>query len=90
MVSCGAAAGLAAAYHTPLAGAIFVAEILLGSLVLAQIGPVVVAAVVSHGITIALVGPSIRFPIATHPIFGISQILVMPAFAPIGGIAGAY
>lgn len=89
MVSCGAAAGLAAAYHTPLAGAVFVAEILLGSLVLAQLGPVVVAAVVSHGITIALVGPGIRFPMATVPTLGASQAMVMLAFAPISGIAGA-
>jgi CIC family chloride channel protein len=89
MVSCGAAAGLAAAYHTPLAGAVFVAEILLGSLVLAQLGPVVVAAVVSHGITIALVGPGIRFPMATIPTLGASQAMVMLAFAPISGIAGA-
>ena len=89
MVSCGAAAGLAAAYHTPLAGAVFVAEILLGSLVLAQLGPVVVAAVVSHGITIALVGPGIRFPMAAVPTLGASQAMVMLAFAPISGIAGA-
>lgn len=89
MVSCGAAAGLAAAYHTPLAGAVFVAEILLGSLALAQLGPVVVAAVVSHGITISLVGSGVRFPMEAAPTVGALQVMVMLAFAPVSGVAGA-
>lgn len=89
MVSCGAAAGLAAAYHTPLAGAVFVAEILLGSLALAQLGPVVVASVVSHGITISLVGSGVRFPMAATPTIGTLQVMIMLAFAPVSGVAGA-
>ncbi|MBV8048949.1 MAG: chloride channel protein, partial [Paludibacterium sp.] len=32
MTACGAAAGLASVYHTPLAGAMFVAEIVLGAI----------------------------------------------------------
>lgn len=89
MVSCGAAAGLAAAYHTPLAGAVFVAEILLGSLALSQFGPVVVAAVVSHGITIALVGSTVLFPMTPAPALGAAQVMVVLALAPVSGFAGA-
>ncbi len=42
-----AAAGMAGAYHAPLAGSLFIAEILFGTLMLASLGPVVVSAVVA-------------------------------------------
>jgi H+/Cl- antiporter ClcA len=34
-----AAAGMASAYHAPLAGSLFIAEILFGTLMLASLGP---------------------------------------------------
>lgn len=46
-IACGAAAGMAAAYHAPLAGSLFIAEVLFGTLILASLGPVVVSAVVA-------------------------------------------
>ncbi len=47
LVACGAAAGLSAAYHTPLAAAIFVAEIVLGSLAMESLGPLLIASIAS-------------------------------------------
>ncbi|POT57438.1 voltage-gated ClC-type chloride channel ClcB [Citrobacter amalonaticus] len=44
-IACGAAAGMAGAYHAPLAGSLFIAEILFGTLMLASLGPVVISAV---------------------------------------------
>ena len=55
-IACGAAAGMASAYHAPLAGSLFIAEILFGFLMLASLGPVVVAAVVSLLVTQLLSG----------------------------------
>lgn len=46
-IASGAAAGMAGAYHAPLAGSLFIAEILFGTLMLASLGPVVVSAVVA-------------------------------------------
>ena len=43
----GAAAGMASAYHAPLAGSLFIAEILFGTLMLASLGPVVISAVIA-------------------------------------------
>ena len=47
LVACGAAAGIATDYHTPLAGALFVAEIVLGSLAIETLGPLLLASVVA-------------------------------------------
>jgi len=47
MVACGGAAGIAAAYNAPISGALFVSEIVLGSLAMETFGPLVVASVIS-------------------------------------------
>lgn len=45
MVACGAAAGITSAYNAPIAGAFFVAEIILGSIAMENLGPLVAASV---------------------------------------------
>src|SRR5947208_15951504 len=47
LVGCGAAAGIASAYNAPIAGAVFVAEIVLGSVALEIFGPLVFSSVIA-------------------------------------------
>lgn len=56
LVACGAAAGIASAYNAPIAGAFFVAEIVLGSMAMEAFGPLVIASVVATLVTRSFYG----------------------------------
>ncbi len=55
LVACGAAAGVAAAYGAPIAGAVFVAEIVLGTMTMSSFGPLLMTAVSAH-LTMRMLG----------------------------------
>jgi CIC family chloride channel protein len=84
--ACGAAAGLASVYHTPLAGAMFVAEIVLGSITVDRLIPLFTASVAAS-LTIAAIGNhDAPFALAHH-----AQVLDTADLAlivPIGIAAG--
>jgi CIC family chloride channel protein len=66
MVACGAAAGVATAYSAPIAGALFVAEIVLQSVAIESLGPLLVASVAAN--------------LTATQISGFAPIYQMPAF----------
>jgi len=47
IVACGAAAGIASAYNSPLTGALFVSEIMLGTIAMESLGPLVLSSVMA-------------------------------------------
>lgn len=88
-IACGAAAGMASAYHAPLAGSLFIAEILFGTLILASLGPVVISAVVALLTTHFIgggSGPLYTVYLPEQP--SITAYLLMVAIGVLGGICG--
>lgn len=85
LVACGAAAGIAAAYNAPIAGSLFVAEIILGSIVMESFGPLVFASVVSVLTVRQLLGAS---PVYQVPAFHLVSMLELPAYLLLGILCG--
>ncbi len=67
LVACGAAAGIASAYNAPIGGALFVAEIVLGSLSMESFGPLVFSSVMSTLTVRQFLGESPLYEIISVP-----------------------
>ncbi len=89
LVACGAAAGMAAAYHAPIAGAFFAAEVLAGgSLSLRVLGPVTLAAFCSRLGTglVSNFSPLYAVPVVPQP--EISLYAALAVFSLLCGVCG--
>ncbi len=85
IVACGAAAGIASAYNSPLGGALFVAEIVLGSIAMETLGPLLIASVVAVLVNRTLFndGPLYAIGTVAGPTFG-----AMPFYLLLGLCCG--
>ncbi len=85
LVACGGAAGLASAYNTPLAGALFIAEIVLQSLAIEALGPLIVAAVTATLVIRHWIGVE---PILSAPDFSMPTRIDLLPLLGLGVLAG--
>ncbi len=88
-IACGAAAGMASAYHAPLAGSLFIAEILFGTLMLASLGPVVISAVIALLVTQMMNGGAQwLYQVSEVPTLNASLYALMLATGLVCGLSG--
>ena len=87
--ACGAAAGVAAAYHAPLAGSLFALEMILGSLAPAVLAPTAVAAGVSLGVTLLFGGGRVLYTLAPLPAPELTLYILALPLAVLAALAGS-
>lgn len=85
LVACGAAAGMAAAYNAPIAGAIFAAQIVLGNFAMNLFAPLVCASVVAAVVSRSFFGIEAWYQL---PDFAFTNVLQLPWFVVLGGLSG--
>lgn len=87
LVACGAAAGIASAYNAPIGGALFVAEIVLGSIAMQTFGPLILSSVMATVVARIFLGGE---PLFLVPRFHLVSYWELAPYLMLGLLAGAF
>ena len=85
LVACGAASGMAAAYNAPVAGAVFAAQIVLGSFSMNLFAPLVFASVIATMVSRSFFGIDPWYEV---PAFEFNRLIQLLWFVILGILAG--
>ncbi len=84
-IGCGAAAGIAATFNAPIAGAIFASEVILGDFSIAAIGPIIISSVFGTVISRSIYGD---FPAFIPPVYTLQSSFEIIFYVILGIITG--
>jgi CIC family chloride channel protein len=90
LVGCGAAAGIASAYNAPIAGAVFVAEIVLGSMAMEIFGPLVFSSVIATLTVRGFLGAGPLYQIPTFRLNGNWEIVPYVLLGLVAGLGAPW